>query len=175
MDAKKTMVFFLTAAMVAASAYAWAGPGRGWGGCAAGLSEEDAKKVEEARGAFHEETLPLRQKRFEKLAALRAEMAKETVDEAKAAALQKEISDLDAELDQKRLQHRIQMKSIVPYAGMGMGRGMGYGGCGSGRWGGGQGPCYQGKGHGCGGGPCGGGGGYGPGGSGCPRRGGATM
>ena len=74
-------------------------------------------------------------------AQLRSELAKPEPDAKKAAGIQKEISNLESELDQKRLDHRIKMKKDFPdfgaggygYGprGKGMGRGM-YGGGGYG-------------------------------------------
>ena len=59
--------------------------------------------------------------------ALRSELAQENPDPQKAAAIQKEISGLEAQFDQKRLEHRLEMRKISPNAGggwmMGGGRG----------------------------------------------------
>ena len=133
------------------------GPGPGWHhrGWGAGdysynrgnLSEDDYKKMDEERQAFLKDTEALRQKMYEKELALRSELAKETPDAKRAAEVQKEISELMSQFDQKRLDHRIKMKEIVPYAGRGyrMGGGpMGYGmGRGSMGYGGGRGSCWR--------------------------------
>jgi hypothetical protein len=71
-------------------------------------------------------------------------MAKSDADIQKATALQKEVSALQAGLDQKRLEHIMAMRKINPDAGRGfmMGdRGMGHGG--KGHHGGGQGMGYR--------------------------------
>ena len=56
-------------------------------------------------------------------------MAKSQPDLSKASALQKAVSELQASLDQKRLNHIMTMREINPDAGRGFmmgGRGMGY-------------------------------------------------
>jgi Spy/CpxP family protein refolding chaperone len=114
----------------------YAGPGyRG------DLSNEDIAKLEQERQAFFEATSDLREKLYQKGLELRSELAKSEPDVQKAAGLQKEISDLESQLDQKRLEHQIKMKKDFPSSGYrgygfgprgrGMGRGM-YGGGGYG-------------------------------------------
>ncbi len=135
--------------------------GRGWGGYGPGnLSEEETKKLEEANEAFFKETEELRRSIYQKELALRSEMIKENPDPKKAADLQKEISDLESRFDQKRLEQRLEMQKINPYAGRGY---MGRGGMGHGYMHGGHmGRGYMGMGMG------GGQGGYGP--NNCPWR-----
>ena len=161
-----------TVSLVGIGATAFAGWGRGygrqmgWGGGPGGcpgygygpgatqdiaLSDEQIKAIEEERSAFRKDTENLRQNLRVKELELRTELAQENPDTKKALALQKEISSLESDLDQKRIEHRIKMQKIMPEAGRGykMGRG-----------GRGYGPGYGrgfGKG-GYGGGPCGGGG-----------------
>ena len=57
-----------------------------------------------------------------------AELAKQTPDAATSAALQKDVSDLQSQFDQKRLAHILEMKKIDPNfaEGRGMGPGMGH-------------------------------------------------
>lgn len=110
---------------------------QGWGA----LSEEDAVKVEKARKAFFEDTKDLRQSIHQKRLEMRAEMAKKDPDVAKLTDLQKEISGLEGDFDQKRLNHRLEMKKLMPdnyQAGTGRGRGQG-----SGRGPGPRGGCWQ--------------------------------
>ena len=131
------------------------GPGygmhRGWGGGPSGygapgyqtdLSDEDVARLNKERRAFFEATSELREEIYQKELELRSELAKPEPDAKKAAGLQKEISNLESQLDQKRLDQQIKMRKDFPrlgnrgYGGMGMGRGM------------------YGKGFGRGGGPC---------------------
>ena len=125
------------------------GPGGG-----ANLTDEQIAVVQKEREAFFEGTRDLRDRVYQKSLELRAEMAKQNPDAAKAAALQKEVSGLHSELAAKRLEQQLKMKKEHPEiyskafgrgSGMGGGRGMGMGP------GGGMGP---GAGRGPGGGPC---------------------
>ena len=130
--------------------------GFGGPGMAGSLTEEEIATVQKERNAFFESTRELRERRFNKEQELGGELAKPTPDAQKAAELQSEISDLESELDQKRLEHRLKMKKDHPEIygkgfGGGFGRGMGPG-CGMGPGGGkgrgpgacaGGGPCQQ--------------------------------
>lgn len=101
----------------------------GYGNMMGNLSEEEVQKMGEQRKAFFEATQGLRQEIYRKRLALKSEFAKDKPDEGKAVSLQKEISQLRAEIDQKRVEHMIEMKKINPNAGMGLQRKghMGYG------------------------------------------------
>ncbi|MBC2710524.1 MAG: periplasmic heavy metal sensor [Desulfosarcina sp.] len=82
------------------------------------------------RRAFFDATKQERQDLYAKKLELRAEMAKSGPDMKKASALQKEVSELRSNLDQKRLDHIMAMRKINPDAGRGFfmeGRGMGHG------------------------------------------------
>jgi zinc resistance-associated protein len=108
------------------------GPGRGQQRGWSGLSEEEAAQVEAARDKFHNDTKELRGKIDEKAVQLRNEIVKDEPDSGKAAKLQKELSDLRAQFDQKALAHKLEMRKILPdkFQGRGYGRGggRGYGG-----------------------------------------------
>jgi zinc resistance-associated protein len=94
------------------------------------LSREDADKLDAAREKFFDETKALREQIEEKRIDLGQEMRKEEPDAAKAATLQKELSKLETEFDQKALAHRLEMRRLLPenFEGRGYGRGPGYGG-----------------------------------------------
>lgn len=100
----------------------------GWGAFD-DLSEEDIKKLEEERKAFFEDTKDLRREVYQKRLELASEMAKQSPDPARAAAIQKTISDTKARLAQKRLDHLFRVRKINPDLGMGFGGGghMGFG------------------------------------------------
>lgn len=136
---QKVLVFSLIGLMIAGTA-AFAGPGMGKGsgmgmksgdcpmvGGKGNLTDEQVKKLNDERNAFMTATQDLRQQIMEKEMALKAEMAKKAPDLATATALQKEVSALEAQFDEKRIAHMIEMKKINPYAGQGMGM-MGKGG-----------------------------------------------
>ena len=101
----------------------------GYGYMMGNLSDEAIQKMEEQREAFFKSTQDLRQNIYQKQLALESEFAKKNPDAKIAANLQKEISDLRAQLDQKRIENMIEMKKINPGLGAGfMGPGMmGYG------------------------------------------------
>ncbi len=111
------------------------GPGGRWGGGygAATLSPEQTKQMESQRQAFFDDTADLRQEIYQKDLDLRRELAKETPDAAKAKGLQKALSQLEAQLDEKRIDHMMAMRKINPEAGRGRygrgGKGPGYGNC----------------------------------------------
>lgn len=99
----------------------------GQGGGMAQLSDEERQKLDELRQAHFQATEGLRREIYQKELALRSELAQENPDPQKAAAIQKEISGLEAQFDQKRLEHMLEMRKINPNAGggwmMGGGRG----------------------------------------------------
>jgi Spy/CpxP family protein refolding chaperone len=106
------------------------GPGmRGWGMGGPQLSKEEVQKLEAARNQFLTETRTLREQIAERSLNMRAELFKQNPDSAKLTNLQQELSQLEAQFDQKALQHRLEVRKIVPDAGMGMGKGKGQGCC----------------------------------------------
>lgn len=93
------------------------------------LSEEDQAKLDQLRTAFFKETREVRGKIDENRVALRNEMVKDNPDEAKALKLQKQISALKSDLDQKTIKHRLEVKKALPdtFPGRGFGMGGGHG------------------------------------------------
>ena len=94
------------------------------------LKDEDIKALDEERIAFLKATDSVRQNLYSKELELRSELYKENPDVSKAGAMQKEISELESELDQKRLDHMIKIRKLNPNAGRGFmmgGHHMGYG------------------------------------------------
>jgi Spy/CpxP family protein refolding chaperone len=127
-----------------AFAYGGMGCGGGWGyhrggmhyqggygnGPVGQMSPESYKQFEQKREAFLNETRDIRSSLFEKERALQNELAKDEPDVAQASSLQKEISDLQSQFDQKRIEHMVEMRKLNPNAGRGFGTGgprMGYG------------------------------------------------
>ena len=113
---------------------------RGYGnhGFMGNLSEEEVAKLDEERNAFFKATQDLRQNIYQKRLELNSELAKKNPDPKKAKAIQKELSGLKGQLDQKRIEHRIRMNKISPDLGqMGPGfghKGRGFHGRGMGLW-----------------------------------------
>jgi Spy/CpxP family protein refolding chaperone len=124
----------------------YGGPGFGYCG---ELSEDQIQKLAKEQSAFFEATQDLRGRLYQKGLELRSELAKENPDANKAAALQKEISEMKAELGQKRLNHILNMKKISPEIGRGFGGGYGMMGPGM-MYGGMMGPWAMGPGYGMG-------------------------
>jgi Spy/CpxP family protein refolding chaperone len=110
----------------------WADGPRGYGGPGyqSDLSDEDIARLDKERQAFFEATSEIREKLYQKELELRSELAKPEPDAKKAAGLQKEISNLEGQLDQKRLDQQIKMRKDFPRFGY---RGQGYGPRGMGR------------------------------------------
>ncbi len=113
------------------------GPGwhhRGWnssgyGPMAGNLSDDELVQMNKERSEFFKATENLRQDLYAKQLELRSELAKENPDSKRASSLQNDISKLQARLDQKRIDHMVEMRKINPDASRGfMSRGgMGYG------------------------------------------------
>jgi Spy/CpxP family protein refolding chaperone len=99
--------------------------GRGYG---VELTDEQRDQLQAAREKFHADTEKLRDQIREKQYALHNEIAKETPDEAKVIKLQKELSGLRGEFDQKAIQHRLEVNKILPDNVRKYGRGYGRGG-----------------------------------------------
>lgn len=108
------------------------------------LSADEIAKLDQQRAEFFKATENTRQQLYEKDLALQSELAKESPDTTKASRLQGEISKLQSDLDQKRLDYDIQARKSVPNYNRGRGYGsmmgsgqmMGYGHRGGrcGRW-----------------------------------------
>ena len=136
----------------------WAQRGSGPVGFQGNLSDDQIDKLNEQRQAFFEDTRELRENLYQKELELRSELAKKDPDAKKAVSLQKEVSELQGQLGEKRVVQRIKMQKENPeiFAGRGYGQGQGYGkgGRGMGRGYGmgqgyGMGRGFQGQGGGC--------------------------
>lgn len=95
------------------------GSGHGQGQYYGNLSEQEIAKIEQQRTGFFKATENNRQMLYEKELALRSELAKENPDTSKASNLQSEISKLQSDLDQTRLDYQIQARKSVPNYGRG--------------------------------------------------------
>ena len=83
------------------------------------MSPEAYKQFEQKRDAFFNATQDIRTNLFEKERDLQNELAKDEPDMAQASRIQKEISDLQAQFDQKRIEHMVEMRKLNPNAGRG--------------------------------------------------------
>jgi len=127
---KNTALIVLTVvAVVGFGTYAFADWGMGhhrygWG---QDLSDDDIEMLKKERESFFKTTEDLRQDIYTKELELKSELSKKSPDAEKAVKLQKDLSDLEAKIDQKRIGHMIKMKKINPNAGRGPGPGWGRG------------------------------------------------
>ena len=146
---KNVIITIASIAVLGIGINAFAHGGRGWGGGwghhrgnmqyqggygngpVEQLNPEEYKQFEQKREAFFSETQDIRTSLFEKERDLQNELAKDEPDVAQASRLQKEISDLQSQFDQKRIEHMVEMRKLNPNAGRGFMRGgsmMGSGG-----------------------------------------------
>ena len=90
----------------------------GWhrGGCDnwRGLPDDTVNKLDASRHKFYNDTRELRDQIGEKEAALNREMNKVNPDRDKVLALQKEVSHLQSDFDQKALNHRLDVQKMLP-------------------------------------------------------------
>ena len=150
---RKTMVVIgLVSAMAltAAAAFAWGpGSGRGMGmgygpgqGCGYGpgsavstLSAEQAAKIQKIQSDRYAEMATVRNELFTKRTELQALFREPALDQAKIAAKQKELTTLQAQMQEKGLAARIAVAEVLtpeqraqmPAFGPGMGPGFGAG------------------------------------------------
>ena len=112
----------------------WGGHMAGWNhggyseqgyGYMPNLTDDEIKKMENERATFFETTKELRENIYVKDLELRSELAKSNVNETRAAALQKELSKLRSQLDQKHMDHIMNVRKISPQVAKGF-MGMGY-------------------------------------------------
>jgi hypothetical protein len=89
------------------------------------LSRDEIRQLEETHEAFYRDTEKLRDNIYDKEVDLSKELAGKNPDKQQASKLQKEISKLRGQLDQKRLDHQIETRKIAPNAGRGWMRGYG--------------------------------------------------
>lgn len=93
--------------------------GNGYDGPNARLDKEQIEKLNQERDGFFKDTRSLRDDIYQKRLELRSEMARQNPDAAKVKNIQKEMSNLESEFDQKRIDHRLKMRDIAPEAGRG--------------------------------------------------------
>jgi Spy/CpxP family protein refolding chaperone len=92
------------------------GMGAGWmhGGPGANLTEEQRATLDASREKFHSETQGLRDQIRDKGRALSDEMDKAKPDEGKVSSLQKELSKLEGDFNQKAILHRLEVRKLLP-------------------------------------------------------------
>ncbi len=96
------------------------GPGSCWrhgGGYGADLTPDQEAKLDTLEQQFENDTQALRNNIRSKARELDTLIGSENPDPEKASALQKELSSLRAEMEQKRLSFRLSRKEIAPTQG----------------------------------------------------------
>ncbi|MGA8239003.1 MAG: periplasmic heavy metal sensor [Desulfobacterales bacterium] len=109
------------------------GYGPGYGGHMMGygpygygnLSPQDAAKLEQSQETFFNDTSDLRNSIQEKQFALNQELQQANPDQTKVTNLQKELSQLESQFDQKALQHQLDLRKNFPDNALSMGYGRG--------------------------------------------------
>jgi hypothetical protein len=149
---RNVIIAIVSVAIIGLALNAFAHRGMGWGGWGHHgprmhyqdgygpgydnqLSKEDYKKFEQKKEAFFKDTQDIKTNLIEKERELQSELAKSEPDAAKASQLQKEISKLQSQFDQKRIDHMVEMRKLNPKGGRGYRSGgpmMGYGSYGGG-------------------------------------------
>ena len=92
------------------------------------LSQEDAAKLQQSQEKFFEGTRDLRHSIRDKQFALNDELQKPAPDQAKLVDLQKQLSQLESQFDQKALEHQLELRKEFPQGTYGGGYGYGRGG-----------------------------------------------
>ena len=89
------------------------------------FSGEQLEKIDRAREEYFKASDETRQEVYRKRLEFSSELARENPDADKLRKLQKELSGLEAELDQKRLEHKLKISKIAPDSRRGYGHGSG--------------------------------------------------
>ncbi len=105
--------------------YTTNGNGYGYG---ANLTDEQRSRLEASQEKFANQTQGLREDIRDQRDALQTELRSDHPDEARIAKLQKTLSGLQADYNQKVVEHQLEMRKIAPEAGGGSDYGRGYGG-----------------------------------------------
>ena len=90
------------------------------------LSKEEQSQLKELENKFSNETYRLRNEIWSKLAELNSYLNSTNPDSQKLKALQRELSDLRAEMDEKRLAYELEARKILPDTRFRGGYGKGY-------------------------------------------------
>lgn len=91
------------------------------------LTEDQRNQLDQLNRRSYDETAKLRNQLWEKSGELNTLLNSSNPDVDKARALQKEISELRAKLDQVRINFELEAKKITPDLRYGRGYGRGYG------------------------------------------------
>ena len=127
----KTIAVLVVLSVIGIAGYAMAdgyGYGRGgygsgncpnWGerggrGLSANLDQATLDEIQAKRQAFRESTEDLRRQIYQKRLAIKSEMANADPTPETVLQMQKELSDLKADLDMKRMEFQLELKKAYP-------------------------------------------------------------
>lgn len=130
---RNIIIAIVSGTLIIISINAFSHSGMGWGRHGSGwhhqdgyypgntgrMTQEEYEQFEQKREAFFRETQSIRDNLYEKGRDLENELAKTEPDAEKASRLQKEISELQSQFDQKRIEHMVEMRKLNPNAGRG--------------------------------------------------------
>jgi len=104
-------------------------PGHGWGHERGygDITKEQRSQLEQLDRKFHDETADLRNEIWKKSAELNTLLNSSNPDLEKVKALQRELSDLRAKMDEKYLTYELEARKVIPERRSGGRYGMGYG------------------------------------------------
>jgi zinc resistance-associated protein len=115
-----SMVVVLALALVTSAAFAGPGWGRGQGygqqyGCplVSNLTAEQTSRIQAIQQANFQEISPLREQLYAKRTELRNLWVTQNPDQAKIAALQKEMLDIRAQLQEKSNNARLEVRQVL--------------------------------------------------------------
>jgi len=130
---RNTLIAIVSVTLIIFSINAFAHSGMGWGHHGSGwhhqdgyypgntgrMTQEEDEQFDQKREAFFRETQSIRDHLYRKGLELENELAKPEPNLGKASQLQKEISELQSQFDQKRIAHMVEMRKLNPNAGRG--------------------------------------------------------
>lgn len=90
------------------------------------LNDKQQKQLDELNRKFYDDTRELRTKLWSKSTELNALLSETNPDTGKISKLQKEISDLQAKLNEKAVNNQIEARKIAPETRFGGGYGYGH-------------------------------------------------
>lgn len=147
---KKTNIITVAMVIVLSASLAFAGPaGRGMGpgpgmspyaASNLELTPEQSQKLTALQEAYLKDITPLRNRLFSKKAEMRLLWSSQTPDREKITAKQKEVSELERQIQEKAIKYQIESRNILTpeqrakAANFGYGRGFGPGWRMGGRW-----------------------------------------
>lgn len=111
-----TMAFVLSASLALAGPGGWGGgmgPGYGWYPYAASPTPEQSEEVRVRQEAYLKEITPLQNDLFNKKMELRILWAQANPDQKKIMAKQREINELQQELQEIATQHQFEIRKIL--------------------------------------------------------------